>query len=202
MKIEARKHIAAFLDEDAVQVAGDLVKVYSTRPGKIAVNRPPKLMKTTVEILTYDPDSPEYFKIRWGPAWREHVVPDPETIDHASSVHDMVPEAAEDTPREARGARSRALAFYIASACSGYAARPTPAELHAAFHTTKPTIRTGMLVRVWMDEASSTDFLDAWIDHCYSWRELAAACRRHSVTNAKNAAILNAWAPTQARETA
>ena len=153
---------------------------------------------TAEEAPTYDPNSPEYFKIRWGPAWREHVVPDSETIDAASSIRDLAPEAADDTPPAGRGPRSRALAFHIASACSGYAVQPTPTELHAAFHTTTPSTRTEMLLRMWMDEASSKDFFDAWLDHCYSWRELAAACHRHGVTNAKNAPLLNRFGPPAA----
>ena len=150
---------------------------------------------TAREVPTGDVDSPEYFRIRWGPAWREHVVPDPTTIDPASSIADLVPEAAGDTPPDERGTRSRALAFHIASACSGYAAQPTPAELHASFHTTTPTTRTEMLVRMWMDEASPKDFFDAWLEHCYTWRELAAACHRHGVTNAMNSPLLNRFAP-------
>lgn len=153
---------------------------------------------TAREVPTDGADSPDYFKIRWGPAWREHVVPDPATIEAASSIADLVPEAAGDTPPDGRGPRSRALAFHIASACSGYAAPPTPAELHAAFHTTTPTTRTEMLVRMWMDEASPRDFFDGWLEHCYSWRELAAACHRHGVTNAMNAPILNRFAPPAA----
>ena len=140
-------------------------------------------------------DSPEYLQVRWGPAWREHIVPDPATIDAASSIADLVPEAAGDTPPDGRGPRSQALAFHIASACSGYAAAPRPAELHAAFHTTTPTARTAMLVRMWMDEASPKDFFDAWLEHCYSWREIAAACHRHGVTNGMNAPLLNRFAP-------
>ena len=144
------------------------------------------------------PDSPDYFRIRWGPTWRDHVVPDPETIDAASSSRDLAPEAADHAPPECRGPGSPALSSHIASACSGYAVQPTPAELHAAFHTTTPTARTEMLVRTWMDEASPKNFFDAWLDGCYSWRELAAACRRHGVTNAGNAPFLHRFGPPAA----
>lgn len=150
---------------------------------------------TACGIPPEDTDSPEYFKIRWGRDWRKHVIPDAETIDPASSIADIVPEAADDTPPDERGPHSPALAFHIASRCAGYAEQPSPAELYAAFHATTPTARTGMLIRTWMDEASDDDFFDAWMNHCYSWRELAMACRRHGVTNAKNAPTLNRFAP-------
>ena len=35
------------------------------------------------------------------------------------------------------------------------------------------------------------DVVGAWIDHCYSWRELAEACERHFIYAAENAKILN-----------
>ena len=150
---------------------------------------------TEARIPPMDRESPEYLAIQYGPDWRNHLVPDPETIDPASSLPEMVKEAANDTPPEERGPNSRALVFHISSRCAGEANRPTAAELYEAFHTKTPTDRTRDLVLMWMNEASKTDFLDAWFHHCYSWREIATACKRHGITNGANVAIIRRFAP-------
>ena len=94
----------------------------------------------------------------------------------------------------AAGPNSRALKFHIASACSGYATPPTSAELYDAFHTATPTPRSEMLIRMWMNEASENDFFDAWREGCYSWRDIAQACHRHGVLDAKNAPMIRRFA--------
>ena len=154
-----------------------------------------------MDAETIDPpdvNDPEFLAVRWGPEWRVHLVPEPDNLDERNGIADLVPGAETDTPPEARGPASKALAFHIASACSGYARPPTPRELYESFHTEAPTARSEALLRMWMDEASPNDFFDAWHEHCYTWRELAAACRRHGILNAKNARTLNMFARRKA----
>ena len=142
----------------------------------------------------YNENDPDYLKRRWGGRWQEHIVPNPDGLDHANAIADIAPEAEHATPPECRGPNSRALKFHIASACSGYATPPTSAELYDAFHTATPTPRSEMLIRMWMNEASENDFFDAWREGCYSWRDIAQACHRHGVLNAKNAPMIRRFA--------
>ena len=45
---------------------------------------------------------------------------------------------------------------------------------------------------MWMSEATANEMIDAWRDHCYTWRELAEACRRHGIVDAVNAPVMRA----------
>ena len=136
-------------------------------------------------------DHPAVLRIRYGPDWRNHLVPHPDEFDVESGIGDLAPGAGHDTPPEGRGPNSDALLFRISSSCSGHGRPPSPEELYRAFHTTEPTPRTEALVRMWMNEASENEFMDAWIDHCYTWREIAAACHRHGIKHGINARALN-----------
>ena len=133
----------------------------------------------------------EILRLKYGKDWNEHVVPHPDAFEKATGIGDLAPGAENDTPPERRRAKSRTLLFRISSSCAGHGQPPTPAELYDAFHTKEPTARSSALLRMWMTEASSNEVIDAWRDHCYTWRELAAACHRHGITDAENAPIMN-----------
>ena len=47
------------------------------------------------------------------PAWREHVVPNPDTIDAASSIHDLAPRGGRRHAARGPRPRSRALTFQL-----------------------------------------------------------------------------------------
>ena len=133
----------------------------------------------------------EMLALKYGPNWRQHVVPKPETFPTKSGIGDFAPGAQNDTPPERRGPQSRALACRIASSCAGHGSPPTPRELYKAIHTNRPTVRSAAVLRMWMTEAATDELIDAWRDHCYTWRELAEACRRHFIHDAINADIMN-----------
>ena len=143
-----------------------------------------------MQIHDQHEDDPEILRVMYERNWREHLVPHPEAFDEKTGIGDLAPGAEHDTPPEGRGPNSKTLRFRISSSYSGHGQPPTPEELYQAFHTTDPTPRTGALIRMWMNEASENDFIDAWIEHCYTWRELAAACHRHGITHGMNASIM------------
>ena len=138
-----------------------------------------------------DFDDPETLEIIYGEAWRDHLVPDPEEFAERTAIGDLAPGAENDTPPNKRGPNSDALLFHISSAYAGHPEPPSPEEIYRAFHTPTPTRRTRALIRAWMNDALETDFFDAWRDHCYTWRELAAACRRHGINHGINAPAMN-----------
>lgn len=138
-----------------------------------------------------DRNDSEFLQLKYGRQWRSHLVPSPDSMDEATGIGDLAPGAENDTPPERRAAQSTALVFRISSSCAGHAQPPTPTELHDAFHTETPTTRSRALLRMWMTEASANDVIDAWRDHCYTWRELTVACHRHGIRHAVNAPILN-----------
>lgn len=149
------------------------------------------MQEPRAQAASPDEDDPEVLRLRYGRDWRSHLVPHPDQFDEKTAIGDLAPGAEDDTPPEGRGPNSRTFRFRISSSCSGHGRPPTPEELYRAFHTKDPTARTGALVRMWMNEASGNDVLDAWRDHCYTWRELAAACHRHGIRHGENAAIMN-----------
>lgn len=130
-------------------------------------------------------------ELTYGRAWKNHVVPKPTAFSKRSAIGDMAPGAANDVRPDERRENSSALGRRIASSCAGWAAPPTGRELYDSFHTPTPTTRSQTILRMWMTEASTNDVIGAWIDHCYSWRELAEACERHFIYAAENAKILN-----------
>ena len=136
-------------------------------------------------------NDPGVLQARYGHDWKDHLVPEPDEFDERTGIGDLAPGAENDTPPEGRGPKSKTLRFTISSSYSGHPAPPTPEELYQAWHTTKPTDRSRAILEMWMNEASSRDVMDAWIDHCYTWRDLAAACQRHNIKHGLNAPIMN-----------
>ena len=141
-----------------------------------------------------DENDPEVMRIRHGRAWKNYLIPEPEAFKEQSGIGDWCPGAENDTPPDGRGPKSETLRFAISSAYSGHPTPPTPEELYRAFHTTEPTNRTRAIIEMWMTEASSRDVMDAWIDHCYTWHQLAKACERHNIKQGLNAPIMNMMA--------
>lgn len=151
----------------------------------------PRTAAGALDELT-DPASAETLRIKYGPDWREYLVPHPDEFDEASGIADLAPGAEDDTPPDRRGPNSLTLTTRIRSSCAGHPDPPTAAELHAAFHTREPSPRTDFLVLMWMSQATANEMIDAWRDHCYTWRELAEACRRHGIADAVNAPVMRA----------
>lgn len=147
----------------------------------------------TAKAAATDPGraTPEMLSLKYGRDWRRHVVPKPEAFSKKSGIGDLAPSARNDTPVERRGPNSGVLERRIASSCAGHASPPTPLELYEAIHTTRPSVRSGAVLRMWMTEATADELIEAWIDHCYTWRELAEGCRRHFIHDAPNADLLN-----------
>ena len=166
--------------------------------GRTGAGEPPhggrNLLDIQFEAVRGTPgiETPEDFlEAKYGRRWREHLVPDPLAYSKKSGIADMAPGAEEWTPPEFRAGASRTLGHRIVSSCAGRANRPTTLELYEAFHTETPTDRSTSLLLMWMNEGSQHDLIDAWRDHCYTWRELAAACRRHGLMEAVAAPTLH-----------
>ena len=139
-------------------------------------------------------DDPEVVQMRYGRNWKDHLMPEANAFEERSGIGDWAPGAENDTPPDGRGPKSKTLRFAISSSYSGHPAPPTPEELYQAFHASKPTERTREIIEMWMNEASSRDLINAWIDHCYTWHELATTCQRHDIKHGLNAPIMNMMA--------
>ena len=156
--------------------------------GSYPRRRPPARNEAATDLGPTDRD---ILELTFGRTWTNHVVPRPTAFSKRSAIGDMAPGAENDAPPDRRREYSSALGRRIASSCAGWAAPPTARELYDSFHTRTPTTRSQTILRMWMTEASTNDVVEAWIDHCYSWRELAEACERHFIYAAENAKILN-----------
>ena len=158
-----------------------------TATGSPPRRRPPARNEAAIDLGPTDRD---ILELTFGRAWTNHVVPKPTAFSTRSAIGDMAPGAENDAPPDGRREHSSALGRRIASSCAGWAAPPTSRELYDRFHPRTPTSPSPTNLRMWMTEAS-THVIAAWIDHCYSWRELAEACERHFIYAAENAEILN-----------
>ena len=151
----------------------------------------PLLATARIPAIDDGPATAEMLALKYGHNWREHVVPEPDAFPTKSGIGDFAPGARNDTPPERRGPRSPALSRRIASSCAGHASPPTPLELYQAIHTGRPSVRSAAVLRMWMTEGTTDDLIEAWVDHCYTWRQLAESCQRHFIRDAVNADILN-----------
>lgn len=99
-----------------------------------------------------------------------------------------------DVPGRGSGADSPTVQLWLGCRCAGWAAPPTGEEFHAAFRAAEPSRRQVAILDAWANQAAWTEALQAWAEHAYTLRELAAALHRAGLARCRLAAILNRWA--------
>ena len=93
------------------------------------------------------------------------------------------------------GAASRAVRGRLRSSCAGWAKKPTSEEFYKAIRAPKPTPRQVAIIHTWIREAEREEFLEAWAEGAYTWRELACAIHRAGLERAPRCADMNGLAP-------
>lgn len=81
-------------------------------------------------------------------------------------------------PEACTGPDSAAVQARFVSCTSGWPNPPSAGELYRAIRSEKPTPREATIIRAWLREATYSDFLLAWVEEAYSWRDLVAAIHR------------------------
>ena len=76
----------------------------------------------------------------------------------------------------------------------GWEQRPSSNELYEAIRARTPTQRERAILECWASEAEWEELLQAWTEHAYTFRELAAALHRAGLSRCRAAAALNSWA--------
>ena len=76
------------------------------------------------------------------------------------------------------GPRSRAVRNRLRASCAGWREKPEPEEFYAAIRAPAPSRRQRRLLACWLQEATREDFLYAWAESVYTWRQLAEAIHR------------------------
>ncbi len=79
---------------------------------------------------------------------------------------------------EELGRGSRTVKFRPARSCAGWVDPPRPEEFHDALRAERPTDRQALILRVWLSEGTDEDFIFAWMEGVYSFRQLVAAVHR------------------------
>ena len=102
-----------------------------------------------------------------------------------------------DAPGKGSGADSPTVQLWLGCRCAGWAEPPTGEEFHAAIRAAEASRRQVAVLDAWANLATWTEALQAWAEHAYTLRELAAALHRAGLARCRLAAILNRWA-TQA----
>ena len=84
--------------------------------------------------------------------------------------------------------------MWLGCRCAGWAEPPTGEEFHAAIRAAEPSRRQIAILDAWASQAAWTEVLQAWVEHAYTLRELAAALHRAGLARCRLAATLNRWA--------
>lgn len=96
---------------------------------------------------------------------------------------------------EQLGPRSRAVSARLGSSCCGWRKIPTAAEFYDAIRARKPSTRQKLLILTWLKEATKEDFLYAWAEGVYSWRQLAKAIHAANQHQTPRCADINTLVP-------
>ena len=99
-----------------------------------------------------------------------------------------------DAPGEGSGADSPTIQLWLGCRCAGWVEPPTGEEFHAAIRAGEPSRRQIAILDAWANQAAWTEALQAWAEHAYTLRELAAALHRAGLARCRLAATLNRWA--------
>ena len=99
-----------------------------------------------------------------------------------------------DAPGEGSGAASPTIQLWLGCRCAGWTEPPTGREFRAAIRAAEPSRRHIAILDAWANQAAWTEALQAWAEHAYSLRELAAALHRTGLARCRLAATLNRWA--------
>ena len=94
------------------------------------------------------------------------------------------------------GRNSRAVRRLLGSSCAGWRRKPRPEEFHDAVRANRPSPRERQLIRTWLQEASREDFLYAWAEGVYTWRELARAVHAAGEQTSPRCADINTLIPS------
>lgn len=86
---------------------------------------------------------------------------------------------------------SRAVSTRLGSSCCGWRKKPTAAEFYDAIRARTPNTRQKLLILTWLQEATKEDFLYAWVEGVYTWRELARAIHAANQHHTPRCADLN-----------
>lgn len=99
-----------------------------------------------------------------------------------------------DAPGTGSGADSPTVQLWLGCRCAGWAEPPTGEEFHAAIRAAEPSRRQIAILDAWANQATWTEVLQAWAEHAYTLRELAAALHQAGLARCRLAATLNRWA--------
>ncbi|MYH30880.1 MAG: hypothetical protein F4018_19820 [Acidobacteria bacterium] len=94
------------------------------------------------------------------------------------------------------GRHSRAVRRRLGSSCAGWRRKPRPEEFYDAVRASRPSPRERQLIRTWLQEASREDFLYAWAEGVYTWRELARAVHAAGEQTSPRCADINTLIPS------
>ena len=94
------------------------------------------------------------------------------------------------------GPASRAVRGRLASSCSGWVTKPTSQEFYDAIRANTPTEREVAIIHTWISEGQREEFIEAWAEGAYSWRQLAQAIHRAGLERAPRCKDINGLAET------
>ena len=92
------------------------------------------------------------------------------------------------------GPQSRAIRNRLRASCAGWRKKPEPEEFYAAIRAAAPSRRQRRLIACWLQEATREDFLYAWAEGVYTWRQLAEAIHKAGEQTRPRCADINTLA--------
>ena len=97
-------------------------------------------------------------------------------------------------PDAPRGRHAWAVHRRIMSSCAGWEKRPTADEFYDAVRASRPTDRQKAIVRTWGAEATQAEFVEAWAQQAYTFRQLVRALHRAGFSRGSRIRTINRWA--------
>ena len=120
--------------------------------------------------------------VQWGDPWEREPC---DLLPPEAFYGPECPRPSEEMLRRAgvdvdvpTGPESRVVELRLFSECAGWPEPATARELYEAMRAESPTPRQVLVMRTWLRAASFSELLGGWIEHAYTWRELARAAHR------------------------
>ena len=163
-------------------------------PGMLDAERAERDDEGPLPDIEIDDDAPpellEYARVHGYRPPFPRVLP-PARFSPAQATREQCEMVDAPTGPDDTGPRSRSIRMRLGFSCGGWKRPPSSEEFYAAVRAESPDERQRAILDVWSNEAEDIEVLDAWTEHAYTFRELAAALERCGITRCAIAEALN-----------
>ena len=122
------------------------------------------------------------------------VLPPLDRFSDEYAPPEMLAELHPEADPAATGPHSQTVRGIICGGCCGWPEPPTSEEVYEAMRAETRTARQRAVVTVLTNEASFEELMNAYIEHSFTWRQLAQALAEQGGRPAERAALVRCFA--------